>query len=150
MHMKKILSLTIISILISISSLASAAELQPSLGAQMNKQEQLNKKNTLSATLAEKARLKKEARDKVLALQYQRLARKNANAIATATPIQKPAIQVLTISRPPLIQPAPNTQTQNQVQIIPQSINIPTPQNVDMTRLRTTWASWYNAVRQGE
>jgi hypothetical protein len=148
--MKQILSLTIISILISISCLASAAELQPSLGAQMNKQEQLNKKNTLSATLAEKARLKKEARDKVLALQYQRLARKNANTIATATPIQKPAIQVLTISRPPLIQPTQNTQTQNQVQIIPQSINIPAPQNVDMTRLRTTWASWYNTVRQGE
>jgi hypothetical protein len=148
--MKKILSLTIISILISISSLASAAELQPSLGAQMNKQEQLNKKNTISATLAEKARLKKEARDKVLALQYQRLARKNANASATVVGIQKPNIQVLTINRPPLIQPAPNSQTQNQVQIIPQPINIPAPQNVDMTRLRTTWASWYNAVRQGE
>jgi hypothetical protein len=115
---------------------------------QMTKQEQINKKNTIISALAEKARIRKEAKDRVLELQYQRLARKNGiKTIVTPAITQSSSTPILSISRPPVIAPIQNIV---QSPTINQSTNIPTPQSVDMAQIRSTWASWYNAVRQWE
>ncbi len=146
MYMKKILSLYIISILISLSSIVWATGLQPSLTTQMAKQETINKKNTITNRLAEQAKKRKEAKDRILTLQYQRLAIKNgAKSIAIIT--QSSATPILTITRPPVIAPI---QHPTQSPVISQGANVPTPTNVDMSRIRSTWLGWYNSVRQWE
>ena len=53
---------------------------QPSLITQMQKQEKINKKNDTSNRLREQARIKKEAKEHLVQLQYQRLIKKNAQA----------------------------------------------------------------------
>jgi uncharacterized protein YkwD len=138
---------TITIFLISIISLsftpANAAGLQPSLNAQMQRQEKINKKNDLSAKRAEQARLKQEAKDRIAAIQYARLAKKNASIIIPViSPVQPTPTTPLVIKRPPDIVPIK----------VPQSINtsIPVPPNVDIQRVRAAWLDLYNGVRRSE
>lgn len=144
MHMKQLFSLIIISILLSMVSIAWATGLQPSLNTQMSKQENINKKNDLSTRLRVQAEKKQAAKDKILALKYKQLIKKNLATTPSITSVLQP-VAVLAVSRPPLI-----TQPQTQVLLVNQSVNIPVPQNVDISRIRTTWAGWYNSVRQWE
>ncbi len=143
--MKLLLWLTILSILIWIAWVASAAELQASLNMQMSKQEGINKKNTITTHLALQAQKRKDSRDRFLALQYQRLTRKN-NTREVPIMTQSSATPILTITRPPVILAIQIPKTV----MVNQSANVPALQNVDMSRVRWTWMDWYNAVRQGE
>ncbi len=140
--MKKILSLCIISIILGTISTVGATQLRPSLSTQMIKQEQINKKNNLSTRLQEQARLRQEAKNKVFALRYKQQVLKNKTSNSTTVvPVVSPTI--LIIQRPPEIIKTPETTTLR-------SSNIPTPPNVDMSRVRSTWIGWYNSVRQWE
>ena len=110
----------------------------------MAKQETINKKNTVTSRLAEQARKRKEAKDRILALQYRKLAIKNG-AVPITIITQSSATPILTITRPPVIAPI---QHPTQPPVISQPANLPTPTNVDMSRIRSTWLGWYNSVRQ--
>ncbi len=147
--MKKILSLFIISILVCVSSPVWATGLQMNLNTQMIKQETINKKNDNTTRLAEQARKRKEAKDRVLALQYQRLAIKNGAIPINTTITQSSSTPILSITRPPVISSIQTPrQTPTPPQVISQPTNLPTPANVDMSRVRSTWVGWYNSVRQ--
>jgi hypothetical protein len=114
----------------------------------MIKQETINKKNDNTTRLAEQARKRKEAKDRVLALQYQRLAIKNG-AIPISIITQSSSTPILSITRPPIISSIQTPrQTPTSPQVISQPANIPTPANVDMSRVRSAWVGWYNSVRQ--
>lgn len=140
--MKKILSLSIIWVLLGTISIVGATELRPSISAQIIKQEQINKKNNFSTRLQEQARLRQEAKDKILTLKYKQQVLKNKISNAT-TIVPQVSPTILTIQRPPQI-----TKVTNITPI--QTSNIPNPPNVDMSRVRSTWIGWYNNVRQWE
>ncbi len=146
--MKHIITIFLISIICSTAWSLHAATLQPDLMKQMSRQETINKKNTIYSKNAERARIKKEKADKLAQINYQRILKKNNAPLGTTTAnntlvsnIQPSGNTTLVIPHPPKIQPIPS---------IWYNTNIPTPQNVDMNRVRSAWVNWYNWVRQGE
>lgn len=136
--MKKI----IISFLISISffSCVNAATLVPSLANQIIRQEKINKKNDHVSRLTEQARIRQEAIDRATELRYQRIAKRNINKVTTPQFIV-PSNQ-LAIKHPPEIAPLKI----NPTPLI--NTNIPIPPNVDISRVQSTWISWYNGIRR--
>lgn len=121
---------------------------QPSLMTQMKKQEIINKQNTMVSKLREKAQKKQEAKDQLAALKNERLAKKNGSTNPTTPSIsnlQTPGITI-NIDRPPKIVPI-QTPPQPTVTL---STNIPTPSNVNIETVRSTWVNWYNTVRKSE
>lgn len=122
---------------------------QPSLMTQMKKQEIINKQNTIVSKLREKAQKKQEAKDRLTALKNERLTKKNSSVNPVTTPsistLQTPGI-TLSIDRPPKIAPIqiPTQPT------VTQNTNIPTPSNVNIETVRSTWVNWYNTVRKSE
>ena len=121
---------------------------QPSLMTQMKKQEIINKQNTMVSKLREKAQKKQEAKDRLTALKNERLAKKNGSTNPTTPSIsnlQTPGIMI-NIDRPPKITPI-QIPTQPTFTL---STNIPTPSNVNIETVRSTWVNWYNTVRKSE
>ena len=122
---------------------------QPSLMTQMKKQEIINKQNTIVSKLREKAQKKQEAKDRLTTLKNERLTKKNSSVNPVTTPsistLQTPGI-TLSIDRPPKIAPIqiPTQPT------VTQNTNIPTPSNVNIETVRSTWVNWYNTVRKSE
>ena len=144
--MKKIF----VSFLISISffSYVDAAILAPSLTAQIARQEKINKKNDYSSRVAEQARIKQAAIDRAIELKKERAIKRNVNKVVTSSQLVTPQFVVpssnLVIKHPPEITP---------IKINPTPVlntNIPIPPSVDISRVRSTWISWYNNVRQTE
>ena len=141
--MKHIITIFLISILYLNLTPVNAAGLQLSLDAQMQRQEKINKKNDRSNKLAEQARIKKEAKDRLAAIQYAKLAKKNANTIIPViNPVQPTPNTPLVIKRPPDIVPIKVSQSIN--------TNIPVPPNVDIQKVRLAWLDLYNSVRRSE
>ncbi len=149
--MKKILSLITAWIILLLPIIGSAAWLQPSLTLQMQKQEKINKKNDHWNRLKIQEEKKQAAKDRIAALKYKQLVKRNISLSNSNTNITQP-ISTLAISRPPLIQQStpPVTVIQPNTSNITPSSNIPTPQNVDISRVRATWIGWYNSIRQSE
>ena len=138
--MKHIITIFLISIISLNITPVGATSLQPNLNTQMQRQETINKKNAIYNKLTEKARIKKEKEEKIAQLNYQRLIKKNNSTPVNTTYIPVSNIQpsgntTLVIPHPPQIQPIPS---------IGYNTSIPTPPNVDMNRVRSTWVNWYN------
>lgn len=117
----------------------------------MQKQEKINKKNDHWNRLKIQEEKKQAAKDRIAALKYKQLVKRNISLSNSNTNITQP-ISTLAISRPPLIQQStpPVTVIQPNTSNITPSSNIPTPQNVDISRVRATWIGWYNSIRQSE
>ncbi len=141
--MKKILFLILLS---SITLSAHAASLAPSLQTQMKKQEVVNKQKTaLEKKLAIEERKKQNA-EKVATLRANRqtaLAQKSASKSNTITSTTTSSITGSKTVIVPVIQKTTN--------IASSAITTPSSQVqipwVDMTRVRSTWLSWYNTGR---
>lgn len=145
--MKNIQILIICMLMISTMSVSAttiSSMPQLNLQAQMAKQEQINKKNAIATRLMERTRIQQEARDRALALKYERLVRKNANLKPITPSVSIVPSSPLVIKRPPEITP---------IKVNPNPVintNIPIPSNIDISRVRSSWISWYNSVRQSE
>lgn len=131
--MKKIL----VSLLISFSILTTvdAATLVPSLTTQIARQEQINTKNAYITRLVEQANKKATTRARMLALKNKQL---GTSAISVVNTLAIPSImtRISSVTRPNLELAQPSS--------------IPSPQDVDMSRVRSAWIGWYNSVRQSE
>lgn len=149
--MKKIF----VSFLISISffSYADAAILVPSLTAQIIRQEKINKKNDYSSRVVEQARIRQETIDRAIELKKQRIVKRNVNKVVTSSQLVTP--QLVT---PQFVVPNSNLVIKHPPEITPIKVNptpvlntnIPIAPNVDISRVRSTWISWYNNIRQAE
>lgn len=138
-YMKVLISLIL---LFGIFSVSYAAVPVLSLEKQMQRQTLVNKKNTLAEKRAAIEARKKANQEKLAILQVQN---KQPKAIS---PPQVTSTKLLTISPSISTVQQPKTQT-----IVASNTTISTSRsqshinNVDMTRVRSTWLSWYNAGR---
>lgn len=111
-----------------------AMTLKPSLQSQMQKQETINIKNNNASKLA-------LARERARAARW---ASKNTSLIlVSATPA------VTSVAKAPQVSVAQSTTATPEVSSTPLSLppSTPTPPNVDINRVRSTWMGWYNDVR---
>ncbi len=128
--MKVIISLIL---LCSLTLSAEAATLAPSLTAQIARQEAVNKRNTF----AEKRQAVQQKKNALAQRRAALQARKNS--VKTITPVIASAPTI--VSQP--IRTTPPTVTPPRL-----SSSTATPiSGVDMTRVRSTWLSWYNDTR---
>ena len=141
--MKIIITLILVFSFVSVSN---AATLSLSLQSQMVRQTVINKRNALTEKRLEKQRAiaaRKEANRQRLAL----LKMKNSWSSTSISSTVKVASTVTTTKTPtitaPKIQPV---QSNTQV-----AVSVPTTQNtianVDISRIRSSWLSWYNNGR---
>ncbi len=132
--MKVLISLIL---LFSMVSASYAATPVLSLEKQMQKQNLINKKNALAEKRAAIGARKKANQDRLAALRAQ----KNQPKVSTQSVAKTTTVQTTTV-----------TQTTKVVSTAA-STNVSTPASqtsitgVDMTRVRSTWLSWYNAGR---
>ena len=135
--MKILLSILILT---SFVATTNAATLVPSLQVQMQRQESINKKNTLAEKRAAAEARKQAYRNRLATL---RLQRAQENRVKNKTVTQ---VTVVT-------QPTPSIQPQKQQTIVASNTLTTTPTsqmsiaNVDMTRVRSSWLTWYNDAR---
>lgn len=101
-----------------------ATTLVPNLNTQMAQQEQINIKNTYALQLATQANKRAEARIRFLNLKSRNLS--NSTSLVANTP----SVPHISLTASSIIKPALSLNSAS---------SIPSPQNVDMNRIRSSW-----------